>query len=247
MLLTTAALAAFATASPALAQSYDAFNGFQGDTDQSANGVNNGNFIYGTVNQATPESGTFFSVNTSCLFAGSICLQSSTAGGNNSLPGVYAGGNPVNQFTTVTVPQDRLLVHPGNNSDLTAALFVAPSAGVYRLFTSFNSQDSNPTGIDIYRLGVQPNGAGPFTFDQIAFNTTSAFSDFQLVTLNESQAIGYGIGSGGNFFNDSTGLKFTVFAGVPEPTTWSLIILGFGAVGGAMRRRGKVRTSVAYA
>lgn len=34
---------------------------------------------------------------------------------------------------------------------------------------------------------------------------------------------------------------------VPEPSVWALMILGFGAVGGAMRRRAVVRTSVAYA
>ena len=34
-------------------------------------------------------------------------------------------------------------------------------------------------------------------------------------------------------------------AGVPEPATWALMILGFGAVGGAMRRR--TSTTVRYA
>ena len=38
----------------------------------------------------------------------------------------------------------------------------------------------------------------------------------------------------------------SVTAGVPEPATWALMILGFGAVGGAMRRR-KVQTSVRFA
>ncbi len=33
---------------------------------------------------------------------------------------------------------------------------------------------------------------------------------------------------------------------VPEPATWALMILGFGAVGGAMRRR-QVKTSVRFA
>ena len=37
-----------------------------------------------------------------------------------------------------------------------------------------------------------------------------------------------------------------VFAGVPEPTTWALMILGFGMVGGAMRRR-QARTTVRFA
>ena len=34
---------------------------------------------------------------------------------------------------------------------------------------------------------------------------------------------------------------------VPEPASWALMILGFGAVGGVMRRRGKVDTRVSYA
>ena len=35
-----------------------------------------------------------------------------------------------------------------------------------------------------------------------------------------------------------------VNAAVPEPTTWAMMIAGFGLVGGAMRRR---KTSVAFA
>lgn len=38
----------------------------------------------------------------------------------------------------------------------------------------------------------------------------------------------------------------SLFAGVPEPTTWALMILGFGAVGGAMRRR-QTKASVRFA
>lgn len=37
-------------------------------------------------------------------------------------------------------------------------------------------------------------------------------------------------------------------AAVPEPTTWAMMILGFGVIGGAMRRRkAAVRTSVRFA
>lgn len=237
------ALAAATVAVPAAAQTYDAFTGFTGNTNQFPNnGAANGNFIYGTVNQNTPQSGTFFTANTNCAIPGSTCLQSTTLGGNDSLPGVYKGGT---SFSTVTVPTDRLLAHPGNNSDLTGILFVAPTAGYYRLYASFNTQDSNPSGIDLYRLGVQPNGAGPFTFNQLTSNSAAPFTDYRLVFLNASQAIGYGIGNGGSFFNDSTGVRFSVASGVPEPATWAMLIMGFGVVGFAMRRR--TRTTVAYA
>ena len=37
----------------------------------------------------------------------------------------------------------------------------------------------------------------------------------------------------------------SIFGGVPEPTTWGMMLVGFGIVGGAMRRR--QRTSVSFA
>jgi hypothetical protein len=35
-------------------------------------------------------------------------------------------------------------------------------------------------------------------------------------------------------------------AGVPEASTWAMMVMGIGAAGGAMRRR-RVRTSVSFA
>lgn len=44
---------------------------------------------------------------------------------------------------------------------------------------------------------------------------------------------------------DNTGnIAFNV-ASVPEPATWAMLLLGFGVVGGAMRRRAKVRVNFA--
>ncbi len=39
----------------------------------------------------------------------------------------------------------------------------------------------------------------------------------------------------------------TLAFGVPEPATWGMLILGFGAIGGAMRRRRNVTTKISYA
>lgn len=41
--------------------------------------------------------------------------------------------------------------------------------------------------------------------------------------------------------------RFAISGAVPEPATWALMIMGFGAVGGAMRRRSAVRTNVSFA
>ncbi|MFW2850508.1 PEPxxWA-CTERM sorting domain-containing protein [Sphingomonas sp. TX0543] len=51
--------------------------------------------------------------------------------------------------------------------------------------------------------------------------------------------------TGATFTSSSNSFEFDNLArAVPEPATWALMILGFGAIGGAMRRR---RVSVAYA
>lgn len=58
----------------------------------------------------------------------------------------------------------------------------------------------------------------------------------------------YGGGQWNDYFATS-GHGFIVEYGglVPEPATWALFILGFGAVGGALRRSRKVRAALTYA
>ena len=43
------------------------------------------------------------------------------------------------------------------------------------------------------------------------------------------------------------GLTFQPISAVPEPASWAMMILGVGAVGGALRRRSKVTTRVSFA
>jgi PEP-CTERM motif len=57
---------------------------------------------------------------------------------------------------------------------------------------------------------------------------------------------------GGNFEarGDNIGYQLLGTSGVgavPEPSTWALMLLGFGAIGFAMRKASKVRTTVSYA
>ena len=45
----------------------------------------------------------------------------------------------------------------------------------------------------------------------------------------------------------SNGSASATVAAVPEPATWAMMLVGFGAIGGAMRRKSKVNTAVSFA
>lgn len=47
--------------------------------------------------------------------------------------------------------------------------------------------------------------------------------------------------------NQFTSFSASAFAGVPEASTWAMMLLGVGALGMALRRRNAVRTTVSYA
>jgi len=81
--------------------------------------------------------------------------------------------------------------------------------------------------------GGNSNGVvtGPFDIGKNGSNFFNAFNgSFSSVTLS--------FGDGGTV-QDIRQVRMTTgaLAGVPEPATWALMIMGFGAVAGAMRRR----------
>ena len=49
------------------------------------------------------------------------------------------------------------------------------------------------------------------------------------------------------FESTKEAFEFDNVAAVPEPATWAFMILGFGAIGGAMRRQRKANVKVSYA
>lgn len=226
-LLAAAAFAGLSTTANAV--TYDAFTSFDGT--QGA-----GNFYYGEANPATPGvSGTFFSANTNCFIDNATCLQRAP---NHDVPGFTKGGSPDFQYGSVNVPSDRLLGHPANDDGDTFIAFVAPTAGRYRYTATFNVQDVNPSGVAIDLIKTTSGGL-PLIFTPIGainggipiFTTSGQF------TLGASEAFGFGLNRAGVYFNDSTGVQFTVQSFVPEPAQWALMVGGFGLLGAAARRR----------
>jgi hypothetical protein len=95
------------------------------------------------------------------------------------------------------------------------------------------------------------------------FSLVGANGDSDQLFLNSACSCTYGtghtnfldIGTGdgqyvwnvGNL-NSADGLVFGGSSGsVPEPSTWALMLFGFGAIGFAMRKRSNVRTTIRYA
>ena len=57
-------------------------------------------------------------------------------------------------------------------------------------------------------------------------------------TLRLSQTFGYSVAGGGSYGDNRLGL-FETPTGVPEPASWGMMLLGFGLLGMALRRRAR--------
>jgi hypothetical protein len=234
-----AALAMLAgVAAPATAATYDAFSTFNGTQ-------NAGNFTYGSVDDAV-TGGTLFTANTNCFIAGSICLQ---AAANYDVPGATKSTTTSVQYGGVTVPNDRLLLHPGPTAADGGVFitFTAPTTATYSYIASFSVQDSGASGTtEIFRL---QSGAAPATFFGSGSLSLASptYSHSGSIFLNSGDVFSTIINREGSYSNDSTGENFTLSTGaVPEPATWGLMIVGFGLVGSSLRSRRKQTVRVTY-
>lgn len=146
---------------------------------------------------------------------------------------------------------------------------LVPIAGT--LTGVFGNDHPSRSGTDLYNFSVPTSGDlygfvgsvglkitltnldfTSVTLDGIAFNKISS-GIFELQTIATSIAAGahtlsIGYTNAQRFSSYGGVLSFTPIAGgVPEPATWGLMILGFGAVAGALRyqRRGQAKVRFA--
>ncbi len=142
------------------------------------------------------------------------------------------------------VPGNALILHPGANAGQDSAVFfTAPTAGVYSVLVSAFVADTNPSGVDV--IGVQK----PFldvTLTTLNAGNLSFSHNYTNFVLAAGDKVGIAINYDGVYYNDSTGLNFTVTSAagaVPEASTWAMLIAGFGLTGAAMRRRRSATTA----
>jgi PEP-CTERM motif len=223
-----AATAALGIAGAAGATTYDAVADF---STSSSTGI----FSYGTGVTGTDFT-PYTNFNLNCLGAGTACWQ--TAMPILEVPAVVKNttGATLNPGTVV-LPTDVLLVHPGQSTD-SIVRFTVPVTGTYHVSGFFEILDTNPTGVNAiiavddlsivasvplqFPAATHPGTPGAsFPFSGTFFAPAGTFID-------------YGVNNAGNFLNDSVGLSLT-FTTVPEPASWALMLVGFGAGGVALR------------
>ena len=158
---------------------------------------------------------------------------------------------------------------PASAANKVEALAIGPGSG-----STFFGNSSNSSGAinDLFTFTVN-DGAISSQVGSISLGSDTRNALLDLVTLNgvvgsfikETTAQGdrwvlsnrniaagdYEIRVTGNWGTKGGAyagtVDFDANSGVPEPATWALMILGFGAVGGAMRRRQSVKARVAFA
>ncbi|MHA6723182.1 PEPxxWA-CTERM sorting domain-containing protein [Sphingomonas sp. RS2018] len=99
------------------------------------------------------------------------------------------------------------------------------------------------------------SNAGIVTAANLGFSTQTTFGTY--IDLNNanngnaSQLYNYNTGRYALSLDGFAGLTFTpvaaVTTAVPEPATWAMMMLGFGGIGFAMRRRSTVTTRIRFA
>ncbi len=230
ILAATALIASAAIAVPASAAVfYDAFTSFDGT--QGA-----GNFSYGSFSAVNQSFTPFGAGMAGCagLITNTICL--------GGLPGVFKTTAGAHTSGSVIVPDDRLIVHPGNGDDAVYVEFTAPTLSTYVLLANFSVQDTNPSGLDI-SFFLRSGGVLQFIdpVDSLGTgNLSASYFDFGPLAVGDS--VGFIFDKQGVYFNDSTGLSLGLVA-VPEPDSWVMLIAGFGITGAVMRRRRAITAS----
>lgn len=227
--IATTLVAAAIIAGPAAAVTYDAFSSFNGT--QGAGGFTYGSYDGNTFTAFTGANGC------ASLISDVVCLS------DNGLPGVFKSTTGAHQSGSVIVPANALILHPGPNAGQDSAVFfTAPTAGVYSVLVSAFVADNNPSGVDV--IGVEK----PFpdvTLTTLSAGNLSFSHNYTNFVLAAGDKVGIAINYDGVYYNDSTGLNFTVTSAgaVPEASTWAMLIAGFGLTGAAMRRRRSARTA----
>lgn len=160
---------------------------------------------------------------------------------------IFGQTNTSNVVVTFTSPTDQIVGNANGQADVSSTDGLLNSL-FFSLASGFGFATAN---FNLFPLpGNQPSEA---TSVVITYFTPGMGMQTQSIATNGQNFIGIS-GNAGEIFTSvgftgnpaTTGIQdmrqlrlggVTQITAVPEPTTWALLILGFGAIGGALRRR----------
>lgn len=197
---------------------------------------------------------------------GSICTDNGTNTPTDVNPPVFgfsAGGHDATGDVSLAILVPDNLAQPGsfsvsgfdgnNYASGTASLFSgsAWTSGELDDFLGISASPTNPIGAYLpatLDLGQNADGYWVYFVDlgTLTLPSNGNASDAYLLTLGQDLALGgYIVGfinqSGAYGATANSGAILETGSSVPEPATWAMMLVGFGATGFAMRRsrRGK--------
>jgi hypothetical protein len=174
---------------------------------------------YGPANQvkAWSPSGTFWPT---------VALNT------GATPVSFGAGN------AITLAAGQGLLHPGATGLLANVRYTAAFAFTGVLDVAFSGVDAVGTSTNVY---VLRNGSSLFGGNIDGNGQTLAYAAPISLAAGDVVDFAVGWGSNGNYIDDSTGFRASFLtATVPEPASWAMLVVGFGMMGGALRRSRRV-------
>jgi hypothetical protein len=182
--------------------------------------------------------------NTACIISSGLnCWQSTNPQFFVPLVAMNTTASTLFYANSVVHPNNVLNLHPGGSQngsmtggdDIdTVVRFTAQTGGSYSFNGFFQALDTNPTGVRIKAGGNAVNISGSALQNTLQPGAPTNFAFNSL--LAQGDTVDFVVNRLNNYGNDSTGLSLSV-ALVPEPATWAMMIIGFGAAGSMIRRR----------
>jgi hypothetical protein len=156
-------------------------------------------------------------------------------GGTSAAPGWELYNN--NSATTSSSVIASTL--PGGGDQMLHIVTGGHQNGVYQYFSPFAQfaqvrvfVNSGAVALYLYENGNTERG-------KVVSSATNVWQTLTLNTgsVNANEIVIYSEGASADFFVDNAYAGAAPLAAVPEPASWALMILGFGAAGAAIRRR----------
>jgi hypothetical protein len=190
---------------------------------------------------ASPVSAVIIRVDPSSIQGNNVLFNSGTQTSTTVFGNTNLGNNTV-AFTGTTVGGGSSISANGGQARVEGASGLQLSTVQFGLTdqATFNNLEFNLFGgtATSVTFSITDNEGQLFTFANLALGSGENFFGFQGIQNETIRNVAFTLNGGG--ISDVRQIRLDGFAAasaVPEPTTWAMMLIGFGAVGYSMRSR----------